>query len=87
MSFQEAIKIQEPETFSFPAIYDGIAVKVTVAKENARFLVLIDNVSTAKIILNEDNNTWHVTTGYLDDNDLVQEIGGRIKGKYKNFSS
>ena len=87
MSFQEAAKLQEPETFTFPAIYDGVAVKITVSKDKGQFSVFIDDVLNAIIKPYEDNNTWHVTTGYLDDDDLVQDIGDRIKARYKIFSS
>ena len=87
MSFQETAKLQEQETFSFSALYDGVIVKITVAKENGQFSVLIDDVPAARIVPDEDNNTWHLVKGYLDDNDLIQEIGGRIKARYKNFFS
>ena len=87
MSFQEAAKLQEPKIFSFPAIYDGVSVKITVSKENDQFLVLIDDVVTARIAPDEDDDTWHLIKGYLDDNDLVQEIGARIEARHKHFAS
>ena len=69
----------QPATFTFPTIFEGREVTITVTANNGQYGVLIINNPVARLALDENGYNWFVTAGELPDNDLVREIGNRIK--------
>lgn len=71
----------QPATFTFPAIFEGREVTITVTVNNGQYRVLINNNPVARLALDENGYNWLVAAGELADSDLIKEIGNRIKAK------
>ncbi len=82
MNNQIADTLPEIATFQFPALYHGINVRVSVAWNDDRFNIAVDDKTLAEIKFNEDMQEWKAVRGDLRDYDLLKEVGSRIEAKY-----
>jgi len=81
MRNQVAEQLHDLSPFSFPTIFRGIGVKVTIYGDAGRYKVLIDNNYYAQVEFDSDFRYWYVSEGELNDPDLIKEIGDRIEAK------
>jgi hypothetical protein len=81
MRNQVAEQLHYLSTFSFPTIFRGIGVVVTINTDEGNYRVFIDDIYSAKVEFDSDFRYWFVAEGDLNDPDLIKEIGERIEGK------
>ncbi|HEY4324143.1 MAG TPA: hypothetical protein VGN20_09155 [Mucilaginibacter sp.] len=74
-------ELRNPLNFSFPTIFEGKVVFVTVYVKKGYYGVLIDDDRFAQIKFRNDFHNWFVAKGELNDLALVKEIGERIAAK------
>ena len=79
MTNQSIDPVHERTTFTFPAIFEGKGVKITVVLDKGRYGVFINDNFIARVAVNDYTNNWDVVVGELNDQDLVNEIGERIE--------
>jgi hypothetical protein len=81
MSNQVAKKLHNQLTFSFPTIFHGRGVIITIYGKEGQYGVLIDGDEFAQVKFESNYHSWFVAKGELNDPDLVKEIGERIEAK------
>lgn len=67
--------------FSFPAIFQGRGIIVTVDRHGEGYEICVDDNVFARVKLEPDINLWRVVNGELNDADLLKEIGDRIEAR------
>jgi len=79
MTNQSSDQVHERTTFTFPAIFEGKEIKITVVLDKGRYGVFINDNFIARVAVNDYSNRWDVVVGELNDPDVVNEIGERIE--------
>ena len=74
-------QLRHLSTFSFPTIFRGAEVIVTINSNQGSYGVFIDCNYFAQVEFESDFNYWFVAEGALNDPDLLKEIGERIEAK------
>jgi hypothetical protein len=77
-----ARQLRNPFAFSFPTIFQGRGVIITIKSNDGYFGVLIDDDNFAQVKFENTFHSWFVAKGELNDPDLLKEIGERIEAKY-----
>ncbi|HEY2580784.1 MAG TPA: hypothetical protein VGI43_03210 [Mucilaginibacter sp.] len=81
MRNQVAEQLHDLSALSFPTIFRGIGVIVTIHGGDGHYKVYIDNDYAAQVEFESDFRYWFVSEGDLHDPDLIKEIGERIEAK------
>lgn len=75
-------QLQNNSSFGFPTIFYGRQAFIDVVWNDGHYGVLINGEHAARLEHDDDDQTWFVAAGELDDYDLVQEIGSRIEAYF-----
>jgi hypothetical protein len=70
------------EEFTFPAMYKGNNMDLTIVPVEDRFAVLANGKLFGHIKVGYGRHTWFVTDSKFVDSELVNEIGQRIIGEF-----
>ncbi|HZY39683.1 MAG TPA: hypothetical protein VFE53_23670 [Mucilaginibacter sp.] len=68
--------------FTFPAVYEGSNVLLTILPAEDRFAVWADEQLMGHIKIGYERHTWFVNASKFVDRNLVNEIGQRILNEY-----
>jgi hypothetical protein len=82
MSTRVDKQLRNPLSFTFPTVYDGRVVFVTVYVKKGYYSVLVDDNHFVQIRFRNEFHNWSVFKGELNDPWLVKEIGERIEAKF-----
>jgi len=68
--------------FTFPAMYNGNNIDLTIVPAEDRFTILTDGKLFGHIKVGYDRHTWFVADSRFVEPELVKEIGQRIIGEF-----
>ena len=68
--------------FTFPAMYKGSNMDVTIVPAEDRFAVLADGKLFGHIKVGYDRHTWFVADSKFVESELVNKIGQRIISEF-----
>jgi len=68
--------------FTFPAVYKGASMDLTIVPAEDRYMVLADGKLFGQIKVGYDRHTWFVSDSKFVESDLVNAIGQRIISEF-----